>query len=325
MANPWKRVFTALSFIRGPNVDDWVEDQVKEIRLKNTGTRQIAKTDDVLWQEFKNAFTTAYTDSTIQQTAYRKLQELRMKGQDLDSFIATFKHLATKAGFGLADAATKDLFAKALTHQLLSAILNRDTFDPRTATLAEWETAARREIQRYETRNSMLSKWPKAWHSPQTQGKRGGFQRSSNQRSYVHPNDRSVPMDVDAARKATTEEAKKKHRKEGRCFECDKQGHMASQCPHKQRQQQGQQKNKQRQSFRPKQRSNTKPNFRTSFARVAEMLDTSDEEDLDLLAEDSDSGSDELNISDLAARTARFSDEQRDTWVTEMKKLGVDF
>ena len=52
-------------------------------------------------------------------------------------------------------------------------------------------------------------------------------------------------------------------------------------------------------------------------------MDDSDNEDP--YAEDSDSEPNQLNISDLAARTACFSDEDREQWVAEMKKLGVDF
>ena len=39
-------------------------------------------------------------------------------------------------------------------------------------------------------------------------------------------------MDTSAG-KATTEEQKKKHCDEGRCFECSKQGHLARDCPTK--------------------------------------------------------------------------------------------
>ena len=37
-------------------------------------------------------------------------------------------------------------------------------------------------------------------------------------------------MDVDSLQKAETMEDKKKHRDEGHCFECSKQGHMAQNC-----------------------------------------------------------------------------------------------
>ena len=56
------------------------------------------------------------------------------------------------------------------------------------------------------------------------------------------------------------------------------------------------------------------------------MLDSDDEEEFEnLLAEDSILEHNELNISDLAARTAWFDDTEREQWVSEMKKLGVDF
>ena len=41
-------------------------------------------------------------------------------------------------------------------------------------------------------------------------------------------------MDTSATvRKATTEAEKQKHRQEGQCFECSKQGHIAHMCPDK--------------------------------------------------------------------------------------------
>jgi hypothetical protein len=41
-------------------------------------------------------------------------------------------------------------------------------------------------------------------------------------------------MDTSAiAKKAVTEADKQKHRQEGRCYECSKQGHLACNCPNK--------------------------------------------------------------------------------------------
>ena len=40
-------------------------------------------------------------------------------------------------------------------------------------------------------------------------------------------------MDVDAVRKATSEADKETYRKEGRCFNCGKQGHLSRNCPTK--------------------------------------------------------------------------------------------
>ena len=52
-------------------------------------------------------------------------------------------------------------------------------------------------------------------------------------------------------------------------------------------------------------------------------MDDSDDEDP--YTEDSDSEPNQLNISDLAACKAHFFNEDREQWVAEMKKLGMDF
>jgi hypothetical protein len=42
-------------------------------------------------------------------------------------------------------------------------------------------------------------------------------------------------MDLSTVRKATTEAEKEQHRKDGRCFNCSMQGHIAKNCPLKKR------------------------------------------------------------------------------------------
>jgi hypothetical protein len=132
MTSPFKCVIAALAFIQGPMVNDWVQDQLTTLKQKLTRVNPppLQRTSESLWTEWKAAFNTAFTDTTQQQTAYRQLHELCMKGTDLDTFVPRFKHLATKAGFGINDPATKDLFARALTTPLLNAIIGRDFLIP---------------------------------------------------------------------------------------------------------------------------------------------------------------------------------------------------
>ncbi len=56
-----------------------------------------------------------------------------------------------------------------------------------------------------------------------------------------HPNDVLTPMDVDPSVftrvwRTYTEEEKIRFKKEGRCFNCNQQGHMAHECPKKKQQ-----------------------------------------------------------------------------------------
>ena len=171
------------------------------------------------------------------------------------------------------------------------------------------------------------------------------FQSNNNHhyRSRHHPNDETVPMDVDPpvftqinrahsqVNKAYTDEDKRKHRAEGRCFNCSRIGHMARECPAKKTP---------TSQFRPtyqslKPQSSRQQNWRTttckfnqpqrctfnkttkfgqpspSYARTAsiEEVDTDQEDD----------------VQSSAIRVSQFDEQQREQWVQEMKSLGINF
>jgi hypothetical protein len=101
---------------------------------------------------------------TQKQSAYLALQRMKMQGQNLDSFIATFKNLVKKAGYGENDEATVDPFVKCLNGPLLDRILDRDA-DP--VTLNDWIEAAQKEQKKSMHRDAIhhsMPKWPMQWH-----------------------------------------------------------------------------------------------------------------------------------------------------------------
>ena len=83
------------------------------------------------------------------------------------------------------------------------------------------------------------------------------------------------------AGKATTEEQKVKFHKEGRCYECERQGHMARDCPSK----------------KPKVRS-------------AELTDLSKQDIIDDLA-----NRPPWSVTDMIVRATKFSEEERTTFI----------
>ena len=93
--------------------------------------------------------------------------------------------------------------------------------------------------------------------------------------------------------------------------------------------------NKQYKSFnnrKPTQHFRQQKHFnkpRAPFTRLAQFLDSddSDDEEATLVnsVNTSKSGNKELNISDIVACTACFSDAQHEEWVKEIKNLRVDF
>jgi hypothetical protein len=73
--------------------------------------------------------------------------------------------------------------------------------------------------------------------------------------------------------------------------------------------------------FKKKKRFQSKPSFTRATVQEAD----SDNEDIELSESDDDKDEDELNILHIAARTAKFTTEQREEWEKEMRDRGVDF
>jgi hypothetical protein len=78
MKQPYACVATALSLIQGPKVNDWVDEQLKELEQK---VHTMPRSDETLWTEFKATFTSAFTDTAKKEDAYQKLKHLKMKDE----------------------------------------------------------------------------------------------------------------------------------------------------------------------------------------------------------------------------------------------------
>jgi Retrotransposon gag protein len=111
MKQPYARVATALSLIHRPKVDDWVDEQLKDLELKICTT---PCSDETLWTNFETAFADAFTDMAKREDAYQKLKHLKMKDELVDDYITTFNSLATKAGWELTNKGTINAFRSGL-------------------------------------------------------------------------------------------------------------------------------------------------------------------------------------------------------------------
>jgi Retrotransposon gag protein len=230
MKQLYARVATALSLVRGPKVDDWVDEQLKELEQK---VRMISRNDESLWTEFEAAFTTTFTDTAKKEDAYQKLKHLKMKDELVNDYITAFNSLAAKAGWELSNAGTIDAFCSGLRPGTLNAIMNQDVWPDM---MPQWQQAARDEMRKYLAKKAILSFRPQMGNQGSL-GTRNQWQRRFGQRGQGGGSSSHDPnaMDVDAisTRNPLSEEEKKRLMAEGRCFFCKQQGHMSQNCPKK--------------------------------------------------------------------------------------------
>ncbi|KAH8999741.1 hypothetical protein EDB92DRAFT_1940537 [Lactarius akahatsu] len=224
---PFLRVVLALGFIKGSAVNDWVDMISRKLEASTTRTtNRILETDEVLWTDFETEFRNAWTDTLSKQAAYQQLTTLKMKGDSVDEYIATFERLANVADWHRDANGTIEFFRRGLTESIHRACLARTTM-PKTMT--EWQTAARAEAQRARTIASSFGS-RRARFDP--------FAPPFTTQANLPKQNDVVPMEVDAITTSrrtilsTLSDAEyARCQKEGRCFKCTQTGHQTKDCP----------------------------------------------------------------------------------------------
>ena len=144
MRQAFSRIMLFLTFIKGPNVQEWAGAQVSWLgRCIQAGAR---KTDEHLYDTVIDSFNTAFTDTMSLQRAKAEFQSIKMENGDLDAYISKFERLARIAGYNLQDQMVLDRFSSGLTLGLYIAIVNGPN-EPRS--WLEWTRSAQKYQQKY--------------------------------------------------------------------------------------------------------------------------------------------------------------------------------
>jgi hypothetical protein len=219
MATPLERTMLFLTFIRGPKVGNWVNDQVKTVGkyLRQGGH----KTDEFIWDTVINEFANTFQDIMSHERAENELNHLRMEGGNLDIYSAEFKRLARLAEYNLEERLVGRKYFDGLPEGLRRAIVKDENMGL-LISVADYEDAAIRYHRKFLQVQAFFDKSGKSKKPTRQQWQ---------QRFVKDPNAMDLTPGRTRARAALTDDEMNKLRQEGKCFKCKRQGHIGRNCP----------------------------------------------------------------------------------------------
>jgi hypothetical protein len=126
--SPIRKVAIALTLLEGDQVAGWKRDMGNWLDSLNVVTDNFP----IVWDIFKDTFTTRFQDSLKPQNAQSELSKLKMDFPYIDQYMARFEDLARLASYTVGNSETINIFLRRLDPDVLKTILsseNVDTYD----------------------------------------------------------------------------------------------------------------------------------------------------------------------------------------------------
>ena len=214
--NCYTRVLLTLSFIKGPNVVNWVDTQLNQIEDDLKYQCGDDKFNETLWDDFERHFKCAFVSSTAKEDAYIKMQKLKMKNDQLDEYIAEHRTLISELDWDADSKMSCHSFREGLPEPLARKVINMEGIPD---LLTQWVQYA----QKYHSR----------WVMMQALGY-VGKKNPATQKPQWNPREKKKERDpdtMDVGFTQMTPDKKEQLMKSGSCFCCKKQEHLSRNCP----------------------------------------------------------------------------------------------
>ena len=165
-----------------------------------------------------------------------------MQGEEVDQYISTYEQLIRRAGWDRTAHGSIEYFKKGIPRKMVVTILRRDQTP---ISINEWQEALRKEIQRQRlisaTLGAQTNEETIKWKPQMNRAERGKWFRHLEAIKRIMAAEEEQPEGVrkltigKRPREAEELTAEKKQRcwDEGRCFICERVGHMSRACPYK--------------------------------------------------------------------------------------------
>jgi len=235
MKQLYSRVIAALSYMDGPKVDSWKEEQT--ICLNDEVGSGTLETDKTLWDDWLEAFLVAFTNTNRRAEAYKELCKLKQQ-DSLNSFFTDFKRLVKDADIKLDDHGTIEILKNNLKGALVQAIIRSPNYDPTSNNpwkFKEWEKEARNQHIKWQTAEQYSSNRRKALYQAfGINPNRGNSdRRRTGKNNHCTTSQGGYHMDVDATSgqgQQHSEAKKQELMKNNQCFYCEIKGHQVKDC-----------------------------------------------------------------------------------------------
>ena len=215
---PWQKVAHTLTYVGGQNIYEWkrsAENWILSIPAPSAPNKTI-------YDDFEEEFIESWIDTNEPYRAATALDNLRMKNESVNEYIAQFTELARKALYHENDPAVLEKFKSGLPLELLEPCMQHDSPQNWEA----WTKSAR-------ARQAILTSL-KTHRADATRRSPSPMKVCTPTPPSTPP---STPMEIDKmytipARRQSPK-PKDEERRKGLCHLCKKHGHIQRDCPEK--------------------------------------------------------------------------------------------